>query len=435
MRGHLKRPLKPPLATGTSAASQPPEAPGLPDMNAETYPFEIVQALLDQAAYFNLYSYTHGDDAGAPILVSSQTGQVIGLRVNDRLYRLQVTTRVPSHVHGVGAGNVVGEPLGTFRQHWMVIPDGFFALPDREVPETVLNPQKSQRFVMLNGACRLDNGRDGFDGFGTGRTFPIVMRGKRHLLAAAVGTITRGFGRFDGFEGTYTYSGAISADEGFIGNLLCRLMDPRGVFRTERSLPNLQPDAVPHSGLTFIVFRGQKRSKKAQTRYRFGPGGQLLGFELEQELRLLNLDCASRGDDVYCNRSLGQVIGKMTSSVNLNILNPGAPGTSLSPIPFTSDNVYSFYDRDGRTIGSIAAQGGEGRSFNMSLPDAPGQQALRFGALQTLVHGTGCFSGAEGLLTDNSVVGVAPHVTSTLYTLAIYDPDGKYRATISAALA
>jgi hypothetical protein len=117
----------------------------------------------------------------------------------------------------------------------------------------------------------------------------------------------------------------------------------------------------------------------------------------------------------------------MSSEVYLNILNPGAPGTSLAPIPFSSYNVFHFTDASGNDVGSFAAEGGEGRSFNVKLAGAPGQQALRFGAFQTLASGTGCFEGVQGLFTDNSIVGVAPHVTSTLYVACICDPRGKFR--------
>jgi hypothetical protein len=37
----------------------------------------------------------------------------------------------------------------------------------------------------------------------------------------------------------------------------------------------------------------------------------------------------------------------------------------------------------------------------------------------------------EGLMIDNSVVGVAPHALSTLYILRVNDPDGKYRGAMS----
>jgi hypothetical protein len=80
--------------------------------------------------------------------------------------------------------------------------------------------------------------------------------------------------------------------------------------------------------------------------------------------------------------------------------------------------------------GSFVADGGEGRTFNMQLAGAPGQRALRFGGFGPLMNGTGAFRDIEGLMTDNSVVGVAPHAIVTFYVLRINDPDGRYRIKV-----
>ena len=106
---------------------------------------------------------------------------------------------------------------------------------------------------------------------------------------------------------------------------------------------------------------------------------------------------------------------------------------ALSPIPFQSYNEYTFSTPDGRTVGTIVADGGEGRTFNLQLMGAPGQQALRFGGFGPIVKSSGLFEGMEGLMVDNSVVGVAPHALSTLYILRVNDPDGKYRGAFTAA--
>jgi hypothetical protein len=65
----------------------------------------------------------------------------------------------------------------------------------------------------------------------------------------------------------------------------------------------------------------------------------------------------------------------------------------------------------------------------MQLVGAPGQRALRFGGLGPLMNGTGAFQDIEGLMTDNSVVGIAPHAIVTFYVIRINDPQGKYRAS------
>lgn len=216
---------------------------------------------------------------------------------------------------------------------------------------------------------------------------------------------------------------------GFLGNIQCRVMDEQGQIRTGSALSSIKQSADRDEGLTYIQVRGQKRDENVETSYIFGPNGLPQGFKLWQELRIVQLESVSNArQGLRSSERLGPVVGRMTSQVFLNILDPGAPGTSLAPIPFSSYNEFFFVDRLGNTVGSFAAENGEGRTFNVKLRGAPGQQALRFGAFQKITNGTGCFSGVQGLLTDNSIVGVAPHATSTLYVMCISDPDGKFLA-------
>jgi len=79
---------------------------------------------------------------------------------------------------GLRAINRMGEPLGRFDHRWMFIPDNFLALPGVEPPVTLLDPSRSQRFVMLDGICSLNGGQDGFRGFGTGVTYPLRINGQ-----------------------------------------------------------------------------------------------------------------------------------------------------------------------------------------------------------------------------------------------------------------
>src|SRR5262249_11305815 len=160
---------------------------------------------------------------------------------------------------------------------------------------TLLDPSRSQRFAMIGGICKFGDGEDGFYGFGTGRTFPMTVNGRAQLLVGAVGSILEGFGKFQGLEGTYTYCGSLAPDRGFQGNLLCRVMDPKGSLRTESSLPYRRSVTGPESEYTYIIFRGQKKTKDAHTSYTFGPDGLPSGFQLEQELRIVHLDFTNQG--------------------------------------------------------------------------------------------------------------------------------------------
>ena len=415
---------------GGAAASA--TSTSLPDINAETYPFDTVQHLLDQAAYLNLFSVPDRQSSPVAITSTERSGGVIGIRVSEVLHRFEVDVLPPTLEAGLRATNVRGEAIAKFNHRWIIIPDDFRALPDREPPPTPLDPSRSQRFVMLDGVCTFGGGKDGFRGFGTGITYP--GEGNSELLAAAVGDILEGFGKLKGHEGTYTYCGTLSEHRGFTGNLLCRIMDPEGDLRTDGSLPALEAWPDPDPGITYIVLHGRKKDKNQKTTYRFGADGQVNGLNVTQQLRLLNVDSTTKGrGGLKGVKTLGPIIGNMTARIMFNLLNPGAPGTALAPIPFQSYNEYTFFDREGRPLGSFGADGGEGRTFTMKLAGAPGQAALRFGGFGPIVNGTGRFAGIQGLMTDNSVVGIAPHALSTFYVLRIRDPEGKYRAAFREA--
>lgn len=404
-----------------SQASATP--PSLPDINTETFPFEIVQHLLDEAAYFNLYSISKMKER---IDIRSSDGSgCVGFRVHESLHRFEVKVQPPALGVGLRATNTVGEGVGSISHRWLLCPDNFAALPGCDPSLVQLDPTKSQRFVMLDGECSLGEKGDGFSGFGTGATFPSS---DGTLLAAAVGNVMEGRGRLKGLVGTYAYCGTLSKDEGFRGSFMLRVMDPQGVLRTEGTLPELQSIEWPEPHATYLILRGQKKDRNAKTSYSFGPDGQVNGLEVTQQLRLIEVDVTALGrQGLRSLKSVGPVIGKMDANIVFNLFSPGAPGTGLSPIPFQSYNQYHFYDRDGDSVGSFVGDGGEGRTFTMDLAGARGQRALRFGGFGPLMKGTGAFTGIEGLMSDNSVVGVAPHAIMTFYVIRINDPEGKYR--------
>jgi hypothetical protein len=411
---------------GPAAGPAPPPAASLPDINAETYPFETVQRVVDQAAWFNLFSLprTGGSDVGVPL--PGRPGNGIGFWIDEVLHRFEVALPSPSRESGVRVVQSVGEAVASFRSRWMIVPPDFRALPDREPPPVAFDPSLSQRFAMCDAVCSFGDGGDGFRGFGTGVTWPSTSSGGPRVLAAAIGTLLEGFGRFRGREGTYTYCGTLSPEGGFRGQLLCRVIDPAGELQA-REVPPLRevlPD--PDPGATYLLVRGQKRGRSDKTAYRFGAGG-LDGFDVQQDLHRFDLGCAVQGG-VRAARNVGPVVGRMTSSVTLNLLNPGAPGTALSPIPFSAFNTYTFQDAEGRAVGGFAADGSEGRTFNVRFPSLPGQQALRFAGFGPILDGTGVFQGLPGLLTDNSLTSVSPHVLSTLYVVRFEDPEGRLRA-------
>lgn len=415
-------------------------APALPDINAETYPFEVVQYLLDQAAHLNFFSVPSFSGSAAIVGTGSVNG-VIGVRIRETLRRFSILMDKPS-ASGLRVQNLAGEPLARFEHRWMFVPEKFGALPGLEPPPVVFDASRSQRFVMLDALCRFNNDKDGFCGFGAGQTFPASEEGNSAVLAGAVGNITEGFGKFHGLAGTYTYCGTLSPDSGFRGSILCRVVDPDGVLSASVELPDLKQVPMPEEGAAYLLFRGQKKDSTQKTQYTFDSHGEVNGLQLDPQIRLFNFDCAIDGrGELRSTSTLGPVVGNMPAYIFFNVLNPGAPGTGDAPIAFHDYDEYIFYAREGGTIGSFGFDGGGGRilnltnqaggggqAFNLRLRGAPGQKALRFGGFGPVVNGKGSLGWFCGLTAHNSVVGIAPHVLSTAFIARISDPTHRLTA-------
>src|SRR5262249_35158192 len=152
--------------------------------------------------------------------------------------------------------------------------------------------------------------------------------------AAAVGTITEGYGRFRGHVGTYTYCGVVTADAGFRGNLMLRVMDPRDELCARGAVTRGNSGSPLEPGETYLVFRGEKSGRGDRTEYRFGSGGRIEGLLVGQQLRALDVDLQiGRPSQLDSLVRFGPLIGRMTADINFDLLNPG-PATAMSPSPF-----------------------------------------------------------------------------------------------------
>lgn len=400
----------------------PPAAAPQSQAATSKYSADVIQHLFDKAAYFNLYSSPIRQTSG-PRVVVRRSDREIGFQIRERLHRFEIVMEPPDVEFGLRASNVVGEEIGNFESRWLFCPDDFEALPHTEPPPTSFDPMKRQRFVMLDGDCLLGNNGDGFCGFGTGRTFPT--RGEENL-AAAVGIVMEGRGRLKGLVGTYTYCGTLNSEEGFRGSLMLRVMDPDGAIASTASLPAIDGQGWPERGITYLMFRGQATETDKVAPFT-GVGGQPEGLNVAQQLRLFQTEASGRGPQgLQSTTHVGQTIGEIDAQI---IFNPAAPGgNALDPIPYTAFDEYKFTDRCGQSIGSFFIDEGEGRTFNLQLPGAPGQPAIRFGGFGPILRATGSLAGAAGLMTDNSVVSFIPHVSASVYVIRVDDPRGKYRA-------
>lgn len=417
----------------TPAAGPPPGAPGTfpppPGPGAANLSPEAVQALVDRAAHFNMYSLPERGGANVDITAPGDAQSVIGWRIHEVLHRFEILCEAPTDRNPLRGRHRVGEVAARFSHRWMLTPDDFVASPDREPPPTRLDPSRSQRFVMLDGRCTFGSGEDGFRGFGAGHTVPTTVNGRPRLLATAVCTILEGFGKFRGHEeGTYLYCGTITPRRGFQGNLLLRLTDRQDTFRTDDAFPALEQRRDPEPGVTWLMFRGQAVPSDPVTP-RVGPDGRPIGLTVVQGLRLLELDFKVRGrGGLQTTDRFGPMIGRITAHVNFDPTAPG--GTSLNPIPFSTFDEFVFFDREGRRVGGFTGDSSEGRVFNTQISGLPG---IRFGGVGQALTGTGPFEGINGLMTDNSTVLFSPHVSASIYLLRVEDPRGRFRAALRGA--
>jgi hypothetical protein len=410
-------------AAGTASAQ------ALPDVNAETYPFDFVQYLLDQTANFNLFSVPERHRP-EELLLTPDAQDWFSINGGYGLAIRSELRRFGSFVHRPAAGEMgvtqaVGEEVGTMRARWMFCPEGSAWTPGRLPPPTIYDPWSPQHFTMLDGDFKFgEAGR--FRGYGVGRTYPVSAGGRHTLLAAAVGNLTDGEGRFGRLEGTFVMTGTITPDLGFLGQVSLRVVDPEGVLRTDREIPDLTSIEDPDPTSTFFVMRGEKKDRSVRTT--FGPpAGGLVSLVTPSQFRAAHFNVARGGSGLRTETSVGPVVSKMEATVYFNLLAP--PGTAAAPVPFSTDEIYRFVDERGREVATLTAGVVEGISFDLKFPAAPGQKGVRFAGFGPITGGTGPLEGAQGILTVNSLIGIAPHALTLMHVLHLVDPGGQYRAS------
>jgi hypothetical protein len=408
-----------------------PSAPSLPDVNAETYPFDFVQYLLDQTANLNLFSVPESHDPEALSLTPDHTDWFginggYGCMIRSALHRFDSFVQKPSN-DDISVSQAVGEAIGSLRARWLFSDGEPDWSPDREPPPAIFNPWSSQHFSMMDGEFSFGSD-DRFKAYGKGRTYPVSMNGQPKLLAAAVGNITEGTNRFRGCEGTFIMTGTLTGDLGFLGQISVRIVDPEGRLRTERETPPLTAISDPDPWSTFFVMRGEKKDRTVRTTFGPPPGEGRVSLVTPSQFRAAQFNVTTGGGGgIRTETRVGPVVCKMDATVYFDLLAP--PGTAMRPVPFSTDEIYRFIDRREREVATLTARVEEGISFNLKFPAAPGQPGVRFAGFGPITGGTGPLEGVQGLLTVNSLIGIAPHALTLMHVLHIVDPGGQYRTS------
>ena len=409
-----------------SSPSGPPAAP--PDVNTQTYPFDLVLHQLNQTASFNIFvtpetTYSGG---GAVTDAFNVDGGFV-LDVRDRLHRFESVVLPITENHGMKAAAAVGEAEGTFRCRLMVTPDGFEWSPGQEPTAILFDSLRSQQFVLLDNVLTFKEGTDGFRGYAIGRTYPVTVNGQPRLLAGAVGNIMEGFGKLKGLEGTYTFNGTITPDRGLLGDITLRVVDWDRTLTIDSEIAPLTAIRDPDQQGSYIVLRGQKKDSRQRSEYSFGPGGSVQGLITPAQWRSAQYSYTDHGyKGLRSEIRIGQIIGTLDATILANLFGP--PGTASKPGFFTTEELYTFVDDDGRTIGTITTGVVLGESFDLKFPALPGQPGLRFAGFGPIFGGTGQFAGVQGILTVNSLIGIMPHALSLMHVFRFIDPAGAFRA-------
>jgi hypothetical protein len=397
------------------------------------YSRDTIQRLVDQVSVLNLFVLP---PAGRSAAISSRNaGGCVGIKTCAALHRFAMGLEIGSDL---SACNTIGESMGRIDLRWMIIPDVFMARPDREPPPTLLNPSLSQRFSLQETVLTFGEGQ-GFRSFGAGRTFPMTNSGQPTLVAAAVGNIVDGFGVFSELQGNFTMCGELTADGGFVGHVVVRLLDPNGTLRTSQPIASIQQGREADPGATFVGWEAQKGTGPDQENvFSFTPDGQIRGMNIPTQLKKGFVQCSINGRRIIQAEELkpGDIIGRETGFGRGSI--PGAPdtGTPLSPYQFEGVAHYEFWDASGKTVGAIITNVLEGRRFDMILAGAPEEPAWRFGFFGPIVFGTGCFENASGIFygASGSVFQPPPgdHVITHLYFARLNDANGRFRSVCGA---
>jgi hypothetical protein len=404
---------------------------------AEKYPPDLLQRLIDQACCFNVFAVPDRKRSDASVYAPIQGRHVVGVRAKQALHRFDMGLDLSSSKFGVRATTAVGESAGSLDLHWMMIPHEYLALPDREPPQTRLDPCSSQRFVMKEMTLSFGDGRDGFRSFGTGRTFPMKGGARPKLVVAAVGNITEGLGKFKGHAGNFTLCGELVADRGFLGHIVVRIADPAGSLTVPLDLPPVDPGPDPDPDATYLLWTAQKgKGLDQENTASLGPDGKMRGLNIPTQLKRCCIGFTATQPDGFQSMDYraGEVIGREIGFGRGSYPDAPPTGTPLSPYLFEGVAQYSFFSPDGRTSGAITTNVIEGRRFDLLLPGAPGEVAWRFGFFGPIMLGTGCFRGVEGVFYGASTSVFKPppgdHVITHLYVARLNDPDGRFRAAV-----
>jgi hypothetical protein len=202
---------------------------------------------------------------------------------------------------------------------------------------------------------------------------------------------------------------------------MIRIMDPAKKFKATSRLTSLRQVPYPDPTATFMAFLGEPDPDNPIT-LNMTPDGRVTGASVHELLRLVHMDFdVSTSQGMRSKVSYGVIAGSLSFSLLFD------SGDTRVPIPFqTTDAIFTFFDQEKRTIGTLNANVVEGRGFMSTLENVP-PPVVRVVGFGPFLGGTGPFSNVSGMLSINGIISISARVPSILYVLRIFDPDGNFR--------
>lgn len=402
--------------------------PSLPDVNAQITPYDTVQIMLDQTANFSMFAVPVAGYSDKATLTPNNPNDWFGLNGGYGLDLLSNLHRFES-VAQIRSGQIkipqeVGQETGKFHALCLFSYDDFPWDPKQSPPPHIFDPWRSQRFALQQ--CKVTFGdRQTCECYGVGRTFPIMVNGRHVVLMAAVANLMNGTGKFEGREGTLIFTGTLTPQFGFLGNINLRVRDVEETIVSKAGLPSIETIQDPDRENTFIELRLIKHDKNVRTSFGPPPGGSQVSLVTPSEMHAVRYSYIGAPRGPKTSMEMGQVLGPMSATVFFDLGAP--PGTAAHPVPFTTTELYTFNNPKGETVGTVSCGVVEGISFGLKFPQAPNQPGVRFAGFGPITGGTGVFAGAQGVLTVNSLIGISPHTLSLMHCLHLVDPERRYR--------
>jgi hypothetical protein len=224
-----------------------------------------------------------------------------------------------------------------------------------------------------------------------------------------------------GMRGNGVVNGFITPPDNLALNIMLRLMDPSKRLAATSRLSPLGRIPSPDPTATFVACLGEADPDNPIT-LNTQPDGRVTGASVHELLRLVHIDFdVGTSHGMRSRTSDGPVIG----SLGFNLIFDSRD--RRVPTPFrTTDAVFTFFGRGGRTAGTLNANIVEGRGFMSEIEGVP-PPVVRVVGFGPFLGGSGQFAGVQGMLSINGIISITARTPSILYVLRISDPEGKFR--------